>query len=99
MYHNYENPEFDSTKQYAFLRSCKKEFILVVANFAPYASEISVHIPSEAFGYMGIEPQRIKSAKELFSKKNVPLSSRWDKALYINMEAYSGKIIKFSVGQ
>lgn len=99
MYHNYENPEFDSTKQYAFLRSCKKEFILVVANFAPYASEISVHIPSEAFGYMGIEPQRIKSAKELFSKKNIPLSSRWDKALYINVEACSGMIIKFSVGQ
>lgn len=97
MYANYENPAFDSTKQYAFLRAEKKEFIMVIANFASEGGEIAVHIPDEAFNYMGIEPQKIKSAKELFSKKNLPLSSRWDKALYVNMEAYSGKIIKFSM--
>ncbi|WP_029906868.1 alpha-amylase family glycosyl hydrolase [Prevotella sp. 10(H)] len=97
MYSNYENPEFDSTKQYAFLRSGKNEFIMVIANFAAEAKEVCVHIPDDAFVYMGIEPQKIKSAKELFTKKNIPLSSRWDKGLYISMESYSGKIIKFSM--
>jgi glycosidase len=97
MYHNYENSEFDSTKQYAFLRSCKYEFILIIANFDSQAKEVSVHIPPEAFTYMGIEPQRIKGAKEINKKKNVPLSSCWDKAMYINMEGYSGKIVKFSM--
>lgn len=98
MYANYENPGFDSTKQYAFMRSSKKEFVLVITNFAPKGGEISVQIPGEAFDYMGIEPQKIKSAKELFSKKNFVLSSRWDQMLYIDMEPYSGKIIKFSIG-
>lgn len=95
MYANYENPEFDSTKQYAFLRSGKKEFLLIITNFDTQAKEIMVHIPADAFTYMGIEPQKIKSAKELLTKKKLVLSSFWDKALYIKMEASSGKIIKF----
>ena len=95
MYYNYENHEFDSTKQYAFLRGDKNEFILVVTNFDSKPVEISVHIPVEAFEYMNIAPQKIKGAKELLSKKKFILSSRWDTELYINLDAYSGKIIKF----
>ena len=95
MYANYENPDFDSTKQYAFLRSGKSEFLLIVVNFDSQAKEIAVYIPSEAFDYMSIDPQRVKNAKELFSGKKVVLSSRWDKALYIKAEANSGRIIKF----
>jgi len=97
MYANYENSEFDSTKQYAFLRSSKRDFLLIIANFDIQTKEIPVHIPEEAFSYMEIEPQKIKSAKELFSKKNIALSSRWDKVLYLTVEPHSGKIIKFSI--
>lgn len=97
MYANYENHEFDSTKQFAFLRSGKKEFVLVVANFDSKAVETTIYIPKDAFAYMGIEPQRIKKATELFSKKNFVLSSMWDQALFVNLDAYSGKIIKFSI--
>jgi len=95
MYSNYENPEFDSTKQYAFLRSGKGEFLLVVVNFDSQIKDVVVHIPTEAFNFMKIDPQRVTSSKELFSKKNFVLSSRWDKGLYLKMEANSGKIIKF----
>lgn len=95
MYANYENPKFDSSKQYAFLRSGKREFILVITNFASQNTEVAVHIPEEAFKYMDINREKIIGAKELFSKKNFSLSSRWDKMLYVNMEAYSGKILKF----
>ncbi len=97
MYANYENPEFDSTKQFAFLRSNDREFILVVTNFDSQLKEISVLIPEDAFKYIGIEPEQIKGAKELFSKKKVTLSSRWDKAMFVPLEANSGKIIKFSM--
>lgn len=97
MYANYENLRFDSTKQYAFLRAGKKEFLLVVTNFNSNAAEVAVHIPETAFSHMNIEPSQIKKATELFSKKNFVLSSTWDQAVFINMEAYSGKIIKFSM--
>ncbi|MDU1890180.1 MAG: alpha-amylase family glycosyl hydrolase [Dysgonomonas sp.] len=97
MYCNYNNTEFDSTKQYAFLRSHKDEFIMVVTNFDSKPIDISVHIPSEAFEFMNIAPQKIKKAKELLTKKNFILNSRWDTITYITLEPYSGKIIKFSM--
>lgn len=97
MYANYENPEFDSTKQYAFLRSGKKEFVLVISNFDTNDVNISVQIPVEAFDYMGISPKKIKGAKELLSNRSFALNSEWDKALYMNIKAYSGKIIKFYI--
>jgi len=97
MYANYNNAEFNSTKQYAFLRSGKKEFLLVATNFDSQPVDISIQIPAEAFDFMGIEPQKIKIATELFSKKNFVLSSRWDRTLYVRLDKYSGKIIKFSI--
>ncbi|MDR0824804.1 MAG: alpha-amylase family protein, partial [Prevotella sp.] len=97
MYANYNNPEFDSSKQFAFLRSGKDEFLLVVVNFDSKKANMSVQIPYHAFEYMKIEPQRIKKAHELFSKKDIILSSRWDQVLFIDLDSYSGKIIKFSV--
>ncbi|NDV79199.1 alpha-amylase family glycosyl hydrolase [Dysgonomonas sp. 511] len=97
MYANYENPHFDSTKQYAFLRSSKKEFILVVANFDSQVVDITVQIPENAYEYIDINPMRMKTAKELLAKKNFTLKGDWSKALQITMEANSGKIIKFSL--
>lgn len=97
MYVNYDNPELDPTKQYAFVRSAKDEFLIIVVNFDSKPVDVAVRIPSRAFEFMNIEPQRIKKAKELFSKKNFVLSSQWDRALFINIDEYSGKIIKFSM--
>ncbi|WP_108821122.1 alpha-amylase family glycosyl hydrolase [Dysgonomonas sp. Marseille-P4361] len=95
MYANYENPSFDSTKQYAFLRSEGKEFVLVIANFSSQTENVAVQIPEEAYDYMQIDPEQINQAKELFSKKKFPLKSGWNKELQIELEPYSGKIIKF----
>lgn len=95
MYANYENPRFDSTKQYAFLRSEGKEFVLVIANFSSQTEDVTVQIPEEAYEYMQIDPEQVNQAKELFSKKKFPLKSSWNKELQIELEPYSGKIIKF----
>lgn len=96
MYANYENPRFDSTKQYAFLRSDKKELSLVATNFSGDETEISIQIPKEAFDYAEIQPNEIKSAKELFSKKKFVLNPDWENGLILKLNSYSGKIIKFS---
>ncbi|GHV41438.1 alpha-amylase [Bacteroidia bacterium] len=97
MYANYDNMGFDSTKQYAFMRSGKKDFILVISNFDSKPADIKVHIPAAAFDFMGINPYKIKKATELFSKKNFTLDTEWNKVLNICLDKHSGKIIKFSV--
>lgn len=97
MYANYNNDKFDSTKQYAFLRSGKKEFILVLANFDIKPVDISVYIPTDAFEYIGIDPLKITKATELFSKKSITFNVELDQYLDLNINAHSGKIIKFSI--
>lgn len=96
MYANYENPEFDSTKQYAFLRSHKNELTLIVTNFSSENVNICIHIPDHAFEHLEIDPKNIKIAKELFSKRNFKLKLGWNNGLHIDLDKYSGKIIKFS---
>lgn len=97
MYANYENPDFDSTKQYAFIRSNKKELLLIVTNFSEQSQNVSVNIPDEAFAYININPDKIKSAEELLSKKRLTLDGQWKKSIYIKVEGYSAKIIKLSM--
>ena len=97
MYANYENMEFDSTKQYAFIRSYKKEFVLVITNFSSNDVDVTVQFPPEAFEFLKVDTQKIKSAKELLTNKDFKLPKEWDKSLKTNMKANSGKIIKFSL--
>lgn len=97
MYANYENIQFDSTKQYAFFRSINKEYCLVVVNFSQDAVNVSIDIPQEAYSFMGIDPAKIKHAKELFSKKDFKLTGNWVNTLHVSLNGYSGKIIKFSI--
>jgi hypothetical protein len=52
---NYENPKFDSTRQFAFLRSDRKELLLVVVNFDNVEKEVNVYIPQHAFDFFGFE--------------------------------------------
>lgn len=97
MYFNYENPLFDSTKQYAFFRYHKKELILVVVNFSGDQVDVSVDIPMEAFTFMDMLPGRLKKAKDLLSKKDVPLNQGWEKSIELKLNGYSGQIIKFFI--
>lgn len=97
MYANYENASFDSTKQYAFLRSYKKDFLLIVVNFAGNKSETTVNIPAEAFTFMNIVPEKIKSARELLSNKEELLPPDLTKGVKVKLNGYSGKIIRFSI--
>ena len=97
MYANYENEKFDSSKQYVFMRFHKKELSLVVVNFSDAPVDVVVNIPNEAFDFMKIAPQKMKSAKELFSDKEFILTSNVDEGIPVKLDGYAGKIIRFSV--
>lgn len=59
MYANLDNPNFDSYKQYAFLRGNKDEVLLIIANFDSKDVDVRVNVPAEAFSYFGIEEKVI----------------------------------------
>ena len=96
MYANYDNTEFNSAKKYAFLRSDGKSLFLVVVNFNDVDSHVNIHIPDDAFSFLGIVKTSIghaiptlnlNSSNEVFGE-NAPLR--------LKIDAYSGEVFKIS---
>ncbi len=96
MWSNYDNPDFDSTKQYAFLRGNNEELLLVIVNFDSTESEVVVNIPNDAFAFFKITKKEtgrlvpllyMESEKAVFSY-NIPIR--------IKLKPHDGEIYKIS---
>lgn len=97
MYANYDNENFNSTKQFVFLRYVEGAFLLVVSNFSDVSVDVTVHIPMEAFDFMKINPAKIKKAKELLTQKKFDFKKSGLANLPISISAYNSTIIKFEI--
>ena len=95
MYANYENPRFDSTRLFAFIRQAGNEAILTVANFSDNQMETQVNIPAHAFEFLGI-PARNYKAKDLLSGKNRHLELQPDKTFSVTLPAFDGTLLKIT---
>jgi hypothetical protein len=81
MWLNLENPDFDTTKQFAWIRKFGKETLLLVANFSSKEEKIKLRISDEALNFLNIK-EEAKNATDLLSNKkmifnlsaNAPLS-------------------------
>jgi glycosidase len=93
---NYDNPDFDSTKQFAFLRSDKKELIVVVANFDNHAKEVSIHIPPHAYAFFELNHLQRGKARPLFSGDGAELFFSPQGSLKVTLGAHSGEAYKIS---
>lgn len=93
MYVNYFNLNFDSTKQYAFLRGTQHECILVVANFDNVDVDITVHLPQDVFSFFGLPSfQCIVVSPLLVGKKPQPVMD-WQK-IDVHLKANSGELFR-----
>ncbi len=95
MYANYDNPDFDSTRQFAFLRNGEGETMLVVANFANYSANIRLHIPPEALHFVDMQIADFTSAHELLTGKTEQMVFASPNDIALHVEAYGGKVLKF----
>ncbi len=95
MYANYNNPNFNPEKQFAFMRQSGKEIILVIVNFENYDTEISVVLPAHVFEYMKIKPAKV-IATELLSDKKMTIDLTPDACTNCKIPANYGLILKFS---
>lgn len=85
MYANYDNPNFNAGRQYAFLRYSADEVLLIIANFDSMACDISINIPDLAFDMAGIKEGNL-TVKDLL----------WDKPHVINVK--KGEQVSACVG-
>jgi glycosidase len=94
-YANYNNPQYNVTRQYAFLRNYQREVLLVVVNFDGEARHVGVNIPSEACQF----------AKLVSRKRHVTdlISGKWDyhyldltKPVEVDLPAYGTVVLRLS---
>lgn len=95
MYANYDNPNFDSTKQFAYLRSKDSDILLIASNFDSRPVDIHIHIPDEALAYCRLQPSHITGTHELLSdKKNTHTPFIDNHTITLHIDPHAGVIIK-----
>lgn len=88
---------FNEHKQYAFLRKCDNELLLIVANFDSVPARAGVNIPQHAFDFLGIPTFTEYDATELLTGNTEKLMLIPDRATPVLLDANSGKILKFKL--
>ena len=96
MYANYENWNFNSNKQYAFLRKQDNEVLLIIANFGDLPAHININIPAHAFECMGIPPLTQHQAVDLLTGKEEIINLLPYKQTQVEVDGFDGKILKLA---
>jgi len=97
MYVNFNNPGFNTNKQYVFLRKLENELLLVVANFDEVDVTLGINIPQHAFDYLNIPYAENKeyTCVDLLSGKKHEKRLTPKEQFFISIEKYSGVVLKF----
>lgn len=88
----YVNPDL-ADKQYAFIRKCDDDLILVVVNFSSQAQTVKVNVPEHAFSTLSIPKTEI-TGKDLLTGKKFSWRAKEETFFSVELGAYSGKILK-----
>ena len=88
----YANPQL-SDRQFAFLRKCRNELLIIVTNFAEEAVESTLSIPHHAFEFMQI-PQTEAAATDLLSGAAFKLLLYADSPICCSLPANGAIVLK-----
>lgn len=94
MHANYDNPEFNSTKKYAFLRGDGKSLFLVIVNFNDKESEVKITIPNDAYAFFETECKNIKQATPMINENRKVVTYNEKGFIELNIGDYSGEVYK-----
>lgn len=95
MYVNYENPNFDANRVYAFIRSTDRDACLVVCNFSDEDRAAGVNIPQHALEFLQIKAGRYR-ATDLMTAKKCDVSLSAEEQAIVKVTAWSVAILKFN---
>lgn len=98
-YANFENPQFNTHENFAYIRKHKNEILIIILNFNDRAADIKINIPSEAFTYLNWKEGDAYTAKNLLNKtEEYPeqiLSG--STPFQVFMPPWEGKILKLKI--
>ena len=94
-YANFNNPNYDANRQFAYIRQYDKDLLLIAVNFANSAVDISINIPQDAFEYLALASSSKVAMQDLMDKQyqlSTTLSA--DNQIKLTIPAHSGRILK-----
>lgn len=95
MYVNSAKHDFNSERQYAFVRYFENELLLIVANFENHPVDVNVFLPQHLFDYCEIWEKEVKSAKDLNSGNKYSSNLLPNSDYKVHVDANDAAIIRF----
>ena len=96
MYVNPQSWQFNPYSQFAVLRKCDDDVLLVIVNFSGQRVLLNVNIPGHAFDYLGMSEREV-AATDLLTGESCLFSLKRDGPLPADIRPYGGRIYKFSM--
>ncbi len=90
-YANFENPHFNTNKQFAFLRKFENELLLIVVNFNSNEANIKISIPLEVFDFLQIE-----NGKQVFVNDILNADKEEFKTILTSKDKFEVTVLKHS---
>ena len=83
-------------RQYAFLRRCDNDLLLVVVNFDDQDVAVDVHIPAHAFDYLKMK-EKMVVATDLLTKEKLAMAIKSERSIRMGIEARGGRVWKIKI--
>jgi hypothetical protein len=96
-YANFNNPDFNTHKQYTFIRKQDDELLLIAVNFEDFDVNIGINIPQHAFDHLQIPVREEVLSEELLRNTKSLVALSPEKQLKVSIPKNNGAIIKISL--
>ena len=97
MYANLNGWQMNEHKQYALIRKCDDEALLIAVNFGDINMRVAINVPEHAFQYLSMPEMENIKVKDLISGKEKKINFTSSKPVGIDLPANSGKILKIKL--
>ena len=97
MYLNFDRPNFNPDKQYAYMRYYENEWLLIVVNFDSVDVDTSIFIPAHVFDFFKIDDTKIGQVKDLLTNKKSNAQIRRNSPCYVNIKAHDAVVLKITI--
>lgn len=95
-YLNLENPAYDATKLFAWIRRYEHETLLLVVNFSAEEQHIRLNITQEVFRFLGLTPNSEQYVRDLFLHKSYTITLCPTLPIELEVKPYGGVVLKFN---
>lgn len=94
MWMNFNNPDFNPEKHYAFIREYEGNIVLIVVNFSDEPADIGLNIEKHAFEYLQLKEKEKHEVQDLFTAHIGTIKLASNEKVKLKVPANNGIIFK-----